>query len=114
MTNQYGKDYLTDVNKEPVEITITDTKEAPSKHKPNSILVGSNGTSERDENDYSKLSISKAEIGDTYKLTATVAGTNISSTVNITVGADNSAKLSSKEANNHDADFRKTYLGYDR
>lgn len=52
-----------------------------------------------------------AELGDTYKLTATVKGTTISDSCTVKVGADKRAKVSSDSTLSTDEDFRKS-LGY--
>ncbi|MDE6614966.1 MAG: hypothetical protein K2K35_00240, partial [Lachnospiraceae bacterium] len=61
-----------------------------------------------------KLVINGAEIGDTFTLTATAAGTNVSVSKDISVGADGAAFISSsKEKKTDDTELRKL-LGYDR
>lgn len=61
-----------------------------------------------------KLVINGAEIGDTFTLTATAAGTNVSVSKDITVLADGAAFISSsKEKKTDDSELRKL-LGYDR
>ncbi len=88
-------------------------------HKPNSFKTIGNSTS--------KLQITGAEIGDKYRITATVAGTTLSISKDVTVLADKAAvlydaqnkpkslKINGKdEVLKDDSDLRKELLGYDR
>ncbi len=90
------------------EFSVSNIKESESAltYLANSFKVTGN-TSDR-------LVINGAEIGDTFTLTATAAGTNVSVSKDITVNADAAAYISSsKEDKTDDADLRKL-LGYDR
>ena len=90
------------------EFSVSNIKESESAltYLANSFKVTGN-TSDR-------LIINGAEIGDTFTLTATAAGTNVSVSKDITVNADAAAYISSsKEDKTDDADLRKL-LGYDR
>ena len=77
-------------------------------YKPNSFKTIGNSTS--------KLQITGAEIGDKYTIKATVAGTTLSISKDVTVLADKAAVLYSTkpEGANDDIDLRKQLLGYDR
>ncbi len=91
------------------EFSVSNIKESESAltYLANSFKVTGN-TSDR-------LVINGAEIGDTFTLTATAAGTNVSVSKDITVNADAAAFISSskdKKADD-DTDLRKL-LGYDR
>ncbi len=66
------------------------------------------------QNNTENASISGAEIGDAYKLTATVDGYNISTSVDVTVGSDGLARISTNKNNNTDETFRKDVLGMNR
>ena len=116
MYDQYGKEYKDDGfsggwdypqnGKTFLEYTVSDKKESTNEftHLPNSFKVsGSNSTCD-------KLKITGAELGDTFTLTATIPDTNISKSIKVTVGADQSAFM----ANGHDSDkvFRTNILGY--
>ncbi len=90
------------------EFSISDIKENTSAlaYLANSFKVTGN-TSD-------SISVNGAEIGDTFKLTATAAGTNVSVSKDITVLADSAAFItSSKTKRTDDTDLRKL-LGYDR
>lgn len=91
------------------EFSVSNIKESESAltYLANSFKVTGN-TSDR-------LVINGAEIGDTFTLTATAAGTNVSVSKDITVNADAAAFISSskdKKADD-DTDLRKL-LGYNR
>lgn len=97
--DQYGRNYdpkngegLEDIEKFEVEFTISDVVENTNAlaHMPKSFVVQNNGT----EN----ASVEGAEIGDTFKLTAKLKGTNISASINIKVGADKAAYIDEKGA----------------
>ena len=92
-----------------LEYTVSDINENSGDfaHLANSFKVEQNGST------YDKLKITGAELGDTYTLTATIPGTNISKSVKVTVGADTRAYVS-KGKNNSDSDetFRKEELNY--
>jgi len=77
-------------------------------YKPNSFKTIGNSTS--------KLQITGAEIGDKYTIKATVAGTTLSISKDVTVLADKAAVLYSTKPDgaNDDIDLRKQLLGYDR
>ena len=102
--DQYGNE----MKGQDVEYVISDLKESTDAltHIANSLAVNKNGSS--------APVVTGAEIGDSFKITATVAGTNVSTDATITVGADTLAKVSSKAANSTDKTFRTAKLGYDR
>ena len=84
-------------------------------HKPNSFKIIGNSTG--------NLKITGAEIGDKYRITATVAGTTLSISKDVTVFADKAAVLYSGKPKDEDGneidvkndiDLRKELLGYDR
>ena len=102
--DQYGNEMAD----QDVEYVISDLKESTDAltHIANSLAVNKNGSS--------TPVVTGAEIGDSFKITATVAGTNVSTDATITVGADTLAKVSSTEANSTDKTFRTAKLGYDR
>ena len=92
--DQYGNTMIGDntyagdssiTNNSYVEFTVSDIKENTNDlaHKPDSFIVKHNGSAD--------MSIEGAEIGDTFKITATVAGLSASATV--TVGADTYAYI---------------------
>lgn len=58
--------------------------------------------------------IKGAEIKDTFKLTATLEGFNLSKTIPVTVGSDNKARHSSISDRDTDEKFRKEVLGMKR
>ncbi len=91
------------------EFSVSNIKESESAltYLANSFKVTGN-TSDR-------LIINGAEIGDTFTLTATAAGTNVSVSKDITVNADAAAFISSSKDKKpyDDTDLRKL-LGYDR
>ncbi len=106
--DQYGR--AIDQNKYNFSVSykVSDIKESTSDmtYMVNSFAVNQNNT----EN----ASISGAEIGDAYKLTATVDGYNISTSVDVTVGSDGLARISTNKNNNTDETFRKDVLGMNR
>lgn len=67
--------------------TVSDITESETalNHLPNSFAPVQNGTA--------TAYVDKVEIGDKYKLTVSVDGTNVSGSVNVTVGADKFAKI---------------------
>ena len=97
------------------EYTISDIVENTDSlaHVPNSFVVNQNGTV--------NANIEGTEIGDTFKLTVKIAGTNITNSVTLKVGADNQAYIDqdgngTKEATGSatkDVGLREL-LGYDR
>jgi len=103
-----------------VEFTVSNIKENTGAlaHKPNSFEVHKNGSSE--------MYISGAEIGDTYTLTATVKGTKISASIDVTVANDGKAYIDSDSEGTasklEDGEWTmgtldkglRTFLGYDR
>ena len=109
--DQYGKLFKHDDGSY-ADITVSDIKESTSEftHLPNSFKVVQNGSS------YNNLKITGAELGDTYTLTATIPGTNISKSVKVTVGADTQAYVAASnitsKAKDADKDFRMTELNY--
>ena len=70
-----------------VEFAVSEIKENMDAlaHKASSFTVNADGSN--------KMSIDGAEINDTFKLTATVAGTKVSDSIKVTVGADASAYI---------------------
>ena len=91
-----------------VEFAVSDIKENTDEfaHVPNSFSVSKNNSAD--------ATIAGAEVKDTFKLTATVSGTNVTATIPVTVNADKAAKVSSVTANSSDESFRKDCLGYTR
>lgn len=91
-----------------IEFAVTDIKENPDElaHKPNSFSVSKNNSAE--------ATITGAEIKDTFKLTATVSGTNVTAAIPVTVNADSAAKVSSKSDQSFDEKFRTECLDYTR
>ena len=91
-----------------VEFAVSDIKENTDEfaHVPNSFSVSKNNSAD--------ATIAGAEVKDTFKLTATVSGTNVTATIPVTVNADSAAKVSSVTANSSDESFRKDCLGYTR
>jgi len=91
-----------------VEFAVSDIKENTDElaHKPNSFSVSKNNSAE--------AVIKGAEVKDTFKLTATVTGTNVTATIPVTVNADGAAKVSSIADNSYDENFRKSCLDYTR
>ena len=97
-------------NEVSVEFSVSNIVENSGEyaHLPKSFIVNRNNSD--------SASLDKVEIKDTFDLTATVAGTGVSTKVSVTVNADKLAKISSSpKANNSkdDEDLRKT-LGYNR
>ena len=97
-------------NEVSVEFSVSNIVENSGEyaHLPKSFIVNRNNSD--------LASLDKVEIKDTFDLTATVAGTGVSTKVSVTVNADKLAKISSSpKANNSkdDEDLRKT-LGYNR
>ena len=115
--DQYGNTIkIADPNKEKgndevnVEFSVSNIVENAGEfaHLPKSFVVNRNNSD--------LASLDKVEIKDTFDLTATVAGTNVSTKVAVTVNADKMAKISSEakaENAKDDEDLRKT-LGYNR
>ncbi len=70
-----------------VEFAVSEIKENTDAlaHKASSFMVNADGSD--------KMGIDGAEINDTFKLTATVAGTKVSDSIKVTVGADASAYI---------------------
>ncbi len=92
------------------ELAVSNIKENGNNlaYLSNSFKVRGNNGSPAD------FKIDGAEIGDTFTLTATAAGTNVSVSKDITVNADAAAFISSsKDKKIDDTDLRKK-LGYDR
>lgn len=93
-----------------VEFTVSNIVENAGEyaHLPKSFIVNRNNSD--------LASLDKVEIKDTFDLTATVAGTGVSTKVSVTVNADKLAKISSNAKTDNtkdDEDLRKT-LGYNR
>jgi len=72
---------------EKVEFSVSNIEESHTDltHVPNNFVVNANGSKD--------MNIVGAEIGDTFTLTATIAGTKISDNVKVTVNADGAAAL---------------------
>ena len=91
---------------------VSDIKEAATEftHLADSIKVSANDTSD--------ATVTKAELGDTFKLTITGADTKnnaVSAAINITLGADDSANILSGQSADTTADHAlRAVLGYDR
>ncbi len=97
-------------NEVSVEFSVSNIVENSGEyaHLPKSFIVNRNNSD--------LASLDKVEIKDTFDLTATVAGTGVSTKVSVTVNADKLAKISSSPKANSskdDEDLRKT-LGYNR
>ena len=119
VTDQYGRTYSADNSK--ITFTVSDVKENTSEtaHVANNFTVNKNGTL--------NANIEGAEIGDTFTLTAKVAGTKLSASVKMTVAADKAAyidqngdgsksstdKTGNKISGSKDKGLREL-LGYDR
>ena len=90
------------------EYTVSDVVESTSNltHKPNSFKVIQNGST------MDKLKITGAEIGDTFTLTAAIPGTNVSTSIRITVGADSWAYIQDGLANDAGDNKLRPELGY--
>ena len=121
--DQYTRELLpgNDDNSVECEYTVSNVVENTNAlaHKPNSFKTIGNSTG--------NLKITGAEIGDKYRITATVAGTTLSISKDVTVLADKAAvlydaqnkpkslKINGKdEVLKDDSDLRKELLGYDR
>ena len=106
--DQYGAVYKKGGNFVEVEFAISDVKENTDEfaHVPNSFMVSGNNSKDAE--------ITGAEIKDTFKLTATVVDTSVTASIPVTVTADSKAKISTKQSNDTDKDFRKDKLGYTR
>ena len=119
VTDQYGRTYSADNAK--ITFTVSDVTENTSEtaHVANNFTVNKNGTL--------NANIEGAEIGDTFTLTAKVAGTKLSASVKMTVAADTAAyidqngdgsKASTDNAGNPVAGSKdkglRELLGYDR
>ena len=113
--DQYTRELLPNNKENPelsveCEYTVSNVVENTNAlaHKSNSFKTIGNSTG--------NLKITGAEIGDKYKITATVAGTTLSISKDVTVLADDAAVLYSKkpEGVKDDSDLRKEFLGYDR
>ena len=76
-------------------------------HKADNFTVKNNGSKD--------TRITGAELGDTFTITATVENTNITDTLKVTVGADNSANVASGKSTSETADHAlREILDYDR
>jgi len=109
--DQYTRELLpTDDIPVECEYTVSNVVENTNAlaHRPNSFKTIGNSTG--------NLKITGAEIGDKYRITATVAGTTLSISKDVTVLADDAAVLYSKKPSgkSDDSDLRKDFLGYDR
>ncbi len=92
---------------------VSDIKEAATEftHLADSIKVNANDTA--------TAAVTKAELGDTFKLTITGTDSkknSVSAAINITLGADTKANIHSGQSANATDDYtlRTTVLGYDR
>lgn len=92
---------------------VSDIKEAATEftHLADSIKVNANDTA--------TAAVTKAELGDTFKLTITGTDSkknSVSAAINITLGADTKANILSGQSANATDDYtlRTTVLGYDR
>ena len=110
--DQYTRELLpgNDDNSVECEYTVSNVVENTNAlaHKPNSFKTIGNSTG--------NLKITGAEIGDKYRITATVAGTTLSISKDVTVLADKAAVLYSTKPNGvkDDTDLRTEHLGYGR
>ena len=108
--------YVLDQYGDKLDVTFTyavsDIKEAATEftHLADSIKVSANDTSD--------ATVTKAELGDTFKLTITGTDTKnnaVSAAINITLGADDSANIVSGQSADNTADHAlRAVLGYDR
>lgn len=101
--DQYGN--IMDDPRISVALKVADLTESTTEltHLTNSFTVSNNGSAAGVLAD-SKLKITGAEIGDKFKLTATIEGTAVSKDIPVTVGADTEAYVST--AKDADKDFR--------
>ena len=88
-----------------VALKVADLTESTTEltHLTNSFTVSNDGSAAGVLAN-SKLKITGAEIGDKFKLTATIEGTAVSKDIPVTVGADTEAYVST--AKDADKDFR--------
>lgn len=101
--DQYGN--IMDDPRISVALKVADLTESTTEltHLTNSFTVSNNGSAAGVLAN-SKLKITGAEIGDKFKLTATIEGTAVSKDIPVTVGADTEAYVST--AKDADKDFR--------
>ncbi len=101
--DQYGN--IMDDPRISVALKVADLTESTTEltHLTNSFTVSNNGSAAGVLAN-SKLKITGAEIGDKFKLTATIEGTAVSKDIPVTVGADTEAYVST--AKDDDKDFR--------
>lgn len=106
--DQFGREITTSDYDFSVSFKVSDIKESTSDmtYMANSFAVNKNNTSD--------MTISGAEIGDTYKLTASVDGFNVGAVLDVTVGSDKAAKQSTNKDDDTDEIFRKNVLGMNR
>lgn len=103
--DQYGQKYY----ERDILYTVSAVKENTGAfaHKANNFTVKNNGSKD--------TKITGAELGDTFTITATVENTNITDTLKVTVGADNSANVASgKSISETDDHALRKVLDYDR
>ncbi len=102
--DQYGN--IMDDPRISVALKVADLTESTTEltHLTNSFTVSNNGSAEGVLADR-KLKITGAEIGDKFKLTATIEGTAVSKDIPVTVGADTEAYVSTTNGD-HDKEFR--------
>lgn len=102
--DQYGN--IMDDPRISVALKVADLTESTTEltHLTNSFTVSNNGSAAGVLAD-SKLKITGAEIGDKFKLTATIEGTAVSKDIPVTVGADTEAYVSTTNGD-HDKEFR--------
>ncbi len=103
--DQYGQNYTG----RDILYTVSAVKENTGAfaHKADNFTVKNNGSKD--------TRITGAELGDTFTITATVENTNITDTLKVTVGADNSANVASGKSTSETADHAlREILDYDR
>ena len=102
--DQYGN--IMDDPRISVALKVADLTESTTEltHLTNSFTVSNNGSAAGVLAN-SKLKITGAEIGDKFKLTATIEGTAVSKDIPVTVGADTEAYVSTTNGD-HDKEFR--------
>lgn len=106
--DQYGREITESDYDFDVSYKVSDIKESTSDmtYMANSFVVNKNNTSD--------MTISGAEIGDTYKLTASIDGFNVGAVLDVTVGSDKAARQSTDKDGDTDEIFRKNVLGMNR
>jgi len=104
--DQYGN--IMDPDDQEIEYEVREIKENEDSlaHKDHNCTVTSNGTS--------NVTVEGAEIGDTFKLKLSVRHTNVSTVVDVTVGADECAVVSSDQEKKDNDKALREELGYNR